>query len=115
MTDRKQKSVGTGWGGGKVAGMKMNCRWAKRIASNSEILAGKPIVAGSRISVELILDRLASGWNVEKIVEAYPHITPEDVLAALAFAADVLRKKPFVTVAEIEESIEVENDFDLRP
>jgi uncharacterized protein (DUF433 family) len=90
-------------------------RWAKRIATNPDVLTGKPIVSGTRISVELILDRLASGWNVEKIVEAYPHITPEDVLAAFAFAADVLRKKPFVTVAEVETSIEGENDFDLRP
>lgn len=95
--------------------MNVDRRWAKRIATNPDILTGKPIVAGTRISVELILDCLASGWNVEKVVEAYPHITPEDVLAALAFAANVLRKKPFVTVAEIEESIEGENDFDLRP
>ena len=79
-----------------------NCRRAKRIATNPEILAGKPIIADTRISVELILDCMASGWSVDKVVEAYPHITPEDVLAALAFAADVLRKKPFVTVAEIQ-------------
>lgn len=91
----------------------MNCRWAKRIATNPKVLAGKPIVAGTRISVELILDCMASGWSVDKAVEAYPHITPEDVLAALAFAADVLRKKPFVTVAEIEALVEGENDFDL--
>ncbi len=86
--------------------MSMNSRWTNRITTNPEILAGKPIVAGTRISVELILDCMASGWSVEKVVEAYPHITPEDVSAALAFAADVLRKKPFVTVAEIEELVE---------
>ena len=93
----------------------MKHRWATRIATNPEILLGKPIVAGTRISVELILDCLASGWSVEKVVEAYPHITPKDVLAALAFAADVLRKKPFITVAEIEALAEGENDFDLCP
>lgn len=49
---------------------------------------------------------MATGWSVEKVVGAYPHITQEDVLAALAFAADVLRKKPFVTVAEIEALVE---------
>jgi uncharacterized protein (DUF433 family) len=91
--------------------MNMNCRWAKRITTNPDILAGKPIVAGTRISVELILDCIASGWSVDKVVEAYPHITPEDVLAALAFAADVLRKKPFVTVAEIEALVEGESRF----
>jgi len=49
--------------------MNMNCRWAKRIATNPDILAGKPIVAGTRISVELILDCMASGWSVKKVVE----------------------------------------------
>lgn len=95
--------------------MIMNRRWAKRIATNPDILAGKPIVVGTRISVELILDCMASGWNVEKVVEAYPHITSGDVLAALAFAADVLRKKPFVTVVEVEALVEGGNDFDLCP
>jgi len=50
---------------------------------------------------------------LKKLLKAYPHITSEDVLAALAFAADVLRKKPFVTVAEVEALIKCENDFDL--
>ena len=84
----------------------MKHRWANRIATNPEVLAGKPIIAGTRISVELILDCMASGWDIEKVVEAYPHITPEDVLAVLAFAADVLRRKPFVTISEIEALIE---------
>ncbi len=86
--------------------MNMKGLWAKRIVTNPAILAGKPIVAGTRISVELILDCLASGWSVDTVVEAYPNITPEDVLAALAFAADVMRKKPFVSVAEIEALVE---------
>ena len=82
--------------------MNMCYRWANRITSTPDILIGKPVIAGTRISVELILDCMASGWSVEQVVEAYPHITPEDVLAALAFAADVMRKKLFVTVAEVE-------------
>ena len=95
--------------------MSMNSRWTNRITTNPEILAGKPIVAGTRISVELLLDCMASGWGVEKVVEAYPHITPEDVSAALAFAADVMRRKPFVMVSEIEALVEGANDFDLCP
>ncbi|MDP2830199.1 MAG: DUF433 domain-containing protein [Sulfuricellaceae bacterium] len=92
----------------------MNKRKKMRIVTNPAILAGKPIVAGTRISVELILDRLAFGWRMEELIEAYPHIAPEDVLAALAFAADVLRRKPFVTVAEIEVSIaKEERNLDL--
>ncbi len=85
-----------------MEGMNINNRWATQIATNPEILTGKPIIACTRISVELMLDCMASGWSADKVVEAYPHITPEDVLAALAFAADVLRKKPFVTVAKVE-------------
>lgn len=50
----------------------MEHRWAKRIATNPDILAGKPIVVGTRISVELILDCMASGWSVDKVIEAYP-------------------------------------------
>lgn len=98
-----------------MADVTMKHRWAMRIITNPDILAGKPIIAGTRISVELILDCMASGWSVDKVVEAYPHITPEDVLAALAFAADVLKKKPFVTVAEAEALAVGENNFDSCP
>lgn len=86
----------------------MQNRWKERITSNPEVLAGKPAIVDTRISVEFLLGRLASGRSVDQVVEEYPHITPEDVLAALAFAADVLRRKPYVTVAEVEASAERE-------
>jgi len=86
--------------------------WKARIASNPAILVGKPTIAGTRISVELILDCMASGWSREEVLKAYPHITPEDVLAALAFATDVLRLKPYVTVVEVETRFE-EKERDL--
>lgn len=98
-----------------MADVTMKRCWAMRIITTPDILAGKPIVAGTRISVELILDCMASGWSVDKVVEAYPHISPKDVSAALAFAADVLRKKPFVTVAEVDVLVEGESNFDLWP
>jgi len=79
----------------------MKMRWTDRIASNPGILAGKPAIAGTRISVELILDQLASGWSIDQILESYPRLSREDVLAALAFSADVLRRKPYVTVTEV--------------
>lgn len=78
--------------------------WRGRIVTNPGVLAGKPLFAGTRISVELLLDCLASGWSVEKVVDEYPHIASEDVLAALAFSADVVRRKPYITIAEIEET-----------
>lgn len=84
-----------------------NC-WKERITSNPEVLAGKPVIVGTRISVEFLLDCLASGRSISQVVEEYPHIAPEDVLAALAFAADVLRRKPYVTIAEVEASADRE-------
>jgi uncharacterized protein (DUF433 family) len=76
--------------------------WENRIVTNAEILVGKPVIAGTRISVELILDCLASGWSVAEFIENYPHVSQEDVLAALGFAADVMRVKSFITVDEIQ-------------
>ena len=62
--------------------------WRDHIASNLEILVGKPVIKGTRISVELILGWLANGWTFEQVLESYPHITRDDIQAALAFAAE---------------------------
>lgn len=86
--------------------------WRGRIVTNPGVPAGKPLVAGTRISVKLLLDCLAGGWSVSEIMDAYPHITSADVLAALAFSADVLRRKPYITVTQVEESADSENDDD---
>lgn len=85
--------------------------WKNRIVTNAEILSGKPVIAGTRISVELILDCLASGWSVAEIIENYPHVSWEDVCAALAFAADVIRQKPFVKVEDINKG----DNLDICP
>jgi uncharacterized protein (DUF433 family) len=52
---------------------------------------GKPVIAGTRITVELILEKLAAGENIDQLLEAHPRLTKESVLAALAFAAAALR------------------------
>jgi len=54
-------------------------------------MMGKPVVAGTRITVELILEKLASGETVEQILDAHPRLSPEGVRAALAFAVEALR------------------------
>lgn len=66
--------------------------WRDRITSDPDILLGKPVVKGTRISVELILGWLANGWTFDTIIEAYPHITREDILAALAIRERPVRK-----------------------
>ncbi len=57
--------------------------WHDRITTNPDVLVGKPVIKGTRISVELILGWLAHGWSYEDILESYPHITRDDILAAL--------------------------------
>ncbi len=61
------------------------------IHSDPRILAGKPHVAGTRISVELILEKLAAGESIEDLLAAHPKLTRESIQAALAFAADALK------------------------
>lgn len=61
-----------------------------RIVIDPQIMLGKPIVSGTRITVEAILDRLAAGADVPGVLEDYPELTREDVLAALAYARGVV-------------------------
>ncbi len=75
--------------------------WKNRIIVDPAVLVGKPIIKGTRISVELILDRVADGWTMEDMLASYPHITREDVLAALSFAAEIFREERFVAVGKV--------------
>lgn len=75
--------------------------WKDRIVVDPDILVGKPIIKGTRISVELILDRTADGWSMDDILRAYPHLSREDVLAALSFAAELFREEKFVAIGKI--------------
>ena len=68
-----------------------------RITFNPEILGGKPIVAGTRISVSLILEWIGSGATRDDIVRKYPQLTVEDVSQALAFAAEESRNEIYLT------------------
>ena len=64
---------------------------AELVESNPAIMMGKPVITGTRITVELILERFSAGETIEQILDAYPGLTEEGVLAALRFAAEVLR------------------------
>jgi len=81
--------------------------WRTRIMVDPAILVGKPIVKGTRISVELILDRLADGWTTEEVLAAYPHLSRDDVVAAVACAAGVFKEETYVAVGKIEASLRV--------
>ncbi|MEH2409718.1 DUF433 domain-containing protein [Nostoc sp.] len=63
----------------------------QKIVSDPKIMMGKPVILGTRITVELILEKLAAGETPEQILEAHPRLTDEGIKAALAFAAQALR------------------------
>ena len=67
--------------------------WKERITVDAKVLAGKPIVKGTRMSVEFVIDLLGRGWTVEQVLREYDHLTPEDVQACLAYAGDVLKSE----------------------
>lgn len=61
------------------------------ITSDPNVMMGKPTVAGTRITVELILEKLAAGESIDQILSAHPRLTPEAIRSAMAFAAEALR------------------------
>jgi uncharacterized protein (DUF433 family) len=77
--------------------------WKERISINPSICHGKPCIKGTRIWVSLILDFLASGDTVETILQEYPHLTREDILACIAYGAEVARER-FVPIPMTQEA-----------
>ncbi len=61
------------------------------VISNPAIMMGKPVIAGTRITVELILEKLAAGETKNQLLQAHPSLSEESIRAALAFAAQALR------------------------
>jgi len=67
--------------------------WQDRITIDPNVLVGKPIVKGTRISVEFVIDLLARGWFTAQVLSEYDHLKPEDIQACLAYASDVLKSE----------------------
>jgi uncharacterized protein (DUF433 family) len=65
--------------------------WHERIVVNPKILVGKPVVKGTRIAVEFVVELLGRGWTTEEILQEYDHLSAEDIQACLAYASDVLK------------------------
>ena len=68
----------------------------ERVIFNPKILAGKAIIKGTRISVEFILELLASDMEINEIVNEYPQLTKEDILAAITYAANAVKKEEVI-------------------
>ena len=64
-----------------------------RIETDRDVMLGKPVIRGTRITVEIILRRIADGYTIDQILDDYPHVTREDVLDAVGYAADVLAQQ----------------------
>jgi uncharacterized protein (DUF433 family) len=65
--------------------------WQDRISVDPKILVGKPVIKGTRIAVEFVVDLLANGWTMEQILSEYDHVTREDIQACLAYASEMLK------------------------
>ena len=65
--------------------------WKERIVIDPGILVGKPVIKGTRLAVEFIIDLLAQGWSEQDIVQNYPGLTREDIHACLAYASEILK------------------------
>ena len=72
-----------------------------KIVSDPTIMMGKPVIAGTRITVELILEKLAAGETIEQILEAHPRLTRKSIQEALSFAAQALRADVIYPILEI--------------
>jgi uncharacterized protein (DUF433 family) len=60
------------------------------ITADPGVLAGKPVIAGTRISVQLVLEKMRDGWTIDNLLDDYPQRTREQIVAALGYAAEVL-------------------------
>ena len=74
--------------------------WKNHIIVDPEISAGKPVIKGTRLSVELLLERLADGWSADDLVASYPRLTLTDMQAVFALAAELLREEEYVALSK---------------
>ena len=75
--------------------------WRGLISWDKKTMMGKPVIVGTRITVEHILEKLAHGQTVDEIVEEHPRLTEQSVQAALAFAAETMRATATQSVTEV--------------
>ena len=67
--------------------------WHDRISIDPKVLVGKPVIKGTRIAVEFVVDLLGRRWTTEQILKEYDHLTPEDIQACLAYAGEILKSE----------------------
>ena len=75
--------------------------WKDRIVTDPGVLVGKPVVKGTRLSVEFLLSLKAAGWSDEQILENYPQLTADDLQAVYAFAGALIKDEDFLPLEMI--------------
>jgi len=65
--------------------------WQDRIIADPKVLVGKPVIKGTRIAVEFLMELLSEGWTHEQVLANYPQLKPDDIRAAHAYAAEVMK------------------------
>jgi uncharacterized protein (DUF433 family) len=66
--------------------------WHDHISTDPKIMFGKPCIKGTRITVDLIVEKIGHGQTVDQILDSYPHLTKEQIQACLLYAAETIRK-----------------------
>ncbi len=74
-------------------------KYQERIVSDYKIMLGKPVIRGTRITVELILKKLSQGATVQDLINMYPNLVEADVLAALTYASEVIANEEVINLA----------------
>ena len=72
--------------------------WRDKIVIDPNVLLGKPIIKGTRIAVEFVIELLARGWSMEKIFEEYDHLTKDDIQACLGYASEILKSEKIYVI-----------------
>lgn len=67
--------------------------WEERIVVDPKILVGKPVIRGTRLSVEFILGLLANDWTIQQVLDEYPQLKREDVIAVLKYATEMVKEE----------------------
>ena len=79
--------------------------WQERIVVDPNVLAGKPVVKGTRIAVEFILDLLANGWPESEILQNYHRLTHDDIQACLSYATALIKSEKVYPIKDLQEGI----------
>jgi uncharacterized protein (DUF433 family) len=79
--------------------------WQERIIADPKVLAGKPVIKGTRLAVEFILDLLAGGWSEAEVLQNYPRLTHEDIQACLSYASALIKSEKVFPIKVLQEEL----------